>query len=223
MNAPIISVCGQKGGVGKSTTTLNLATLFAQDGKRVLIVDADSQASCMAWRAERQAEDISALSITTAALMAELKRMRVAFDIVLVDVGGRGLDSAVIRQAIVAADLVIMPSKASQLDLWSLADTVNLLTEARALSGKEIRAGILLNMVPPSPNSRFHNEAAEAIKGAWGEAVFLFDAFLTERAAFKRGIDTGKSTIDQGDSRATSELLGLYEEVKGHMNRGVVA
>lgn len=41
--ATIISVVNQKGGVGKTTTTVNVATYFAMEGKRVLLIDLDSQ------------------------------------------------------------------------------------------------------------------------------------------------------------------------------------
>ena len=48
-NPKIISFYAEKGGVGKTTTCLNLAHTFAKNGKRVLIYDCDVQRSLTAW------------------------------------------------------------------------------------------------------------------------------------------------------------------------------
>ena len=53
MNTQIISLSNQKGGVGKTTTCANLGIGLAREGKRVLLVDCDPQASLtlsLGWR-----------------------------------------------------------------------------------------------------------------------------------------------------------------------------
>jgi chromosome partitioning protein len=126
----IIGVLNQKGGVGKTTIAVNLAAVFARDGNRVLLVDADPQGSSLAWSAARESRPPFAIvGMPKPTLHRDLPEIARDYDVVVIDGAPRVNELG--RAAIMASDLVIIPVQPSPYDVWATGDVVQLVTEAQ--------------------------------------------------------------------------------------------
>ncbi|MBF0554395.1 MAG: AAA family ATPase [Nitrospirae bacterium] len=201
----ILTIGNTKGGVGKSTIACNLAVTAAYNGQSVLLIDADIQASSLAFRATREKNDIQAMAVTTPTLHKDLIKLS-SFDVIIVDSGGR--DNAVFRSAIMACDTLVIPCLPSQVDFWAASDVIEILKEARVY--KDITAFFLLNQVVP--NTNLGKEAKEAIKDF---NVPLLSTAINSRVAYKNSFGQGMGVIEYSDSKASKEVRSLYGELFG--------
>jgi len=74
----IVAVCNQKGGVGKTTTALNLANVFADSSGRVQVVDADPQRSATEFAAAAGDLVLSGISLSDYEAASTLLAIRLA-------------------------------------------------------------------------------------------------------------------------------------------------
>ena len=204
----VVTVGNTKGGAGKTNTAVNLAIAAAIQGKRVLIVDADVQASAMSFRALREDDLIRTVAITTPTLHKDVAAFAAGMDLVLIDVGGR--DSTVFRSAIGAADLLVIPVLPSVYDIWAAGDTLELLAEARSFN-IATPARIFLNQM--MPNTIMGREAVEALVDF--EAVApLMQTRVHHRQAFKNAAAQGKGVVEfEPAGKAAQEINALLAEI----------
>lgn len=119
----VISFANSKGGAGKSTLCLLIASELAESGTSVLIIDADDQQSCSQWAARCQDAGTlpHAISVKPANSPEDLKTLlkESQADIILVDV--QGSMNKLLIAAIVASDVTIVPSKANVMEMVETA------------------------------------------------------------------------------------------------------
>lgn len=138
----VVSVVGQKGGIGKTTTAMSLAAV-ACEATQVLVVDADPQGSAAWWA--RQAGRRLPFEVVSQVDPAHLQRLRmVDREVVIVDTPGSLEANDVLGPVLFASDVVVLPTQPAALTLIPLLHTIN---AAIALRGIVHR--VLLNIVDP--------------------------------------------------------------------------
>jgi chromosome partitioning protein len=181
----VMTVFNVKGGAGKSTIACNLAVEAVREGQKVLLIDSDTQASSMDFRAARAENEalpqFQAVAITKSTLHKDIKAFG-DFDLILIDAGGR--DTGTHRSAVIACDVLLIPVLPSQYDIWASQGTIEVMEEAATI--RHIKARILLNQV--IPNTRVAEEAIEALKAF---TVPLCVTRIHSRVAFKQSIVEG--------------------------------
>ena len=130
--AYVVAIANNKGGTGKTTTALHLADGWARQGHRVLLVDADQQASSSDWRNNRETDaPFQLVAMSKPVVHKELPRLAENYDYVVGDCppGGPGTNGEMTRSAVMISHLVIIPVKPSGLDFWAAGPMVAVLNE----------------------------------------------------------------------------------------------
>lgn len=129
----VVTVANLKGGVGKTTSAVCLAQAASEDGETAMVVDSDPQGSAMRWGQLALDRDEPLSVLVTAHAGADLPRYveSLSTSTVLIDTGPSrsNEDVKVLRSAIKAADLVVVPCQPSGVDLDTIGAALDVCEE----------------------------------------------------------------------------------------------
>lgn len=221
MTNPIIyTIASEKGGVGKTTTTINLAHEFALDGKRTLVVDATvKQSHIFKWVEKREDKPLfSTFKMGSKYVHRELPEIAKDFDIVLIDTPAGVPDVA--RSCLLIADIALVPCTPSEWDEDDTIDTFKLIEQAN-----EMRESVAKQYKLPLKTCKFGAFLSKYIVGttmskevlvrAKAAGFKIFDAKIANRTICQSIPSSGKTIQElQSDCNADREIKALYQELK---------
>lgn len=210
----IVLVGGEKGGTGKSTLAVNLCAWLAGAGRDVLLLDADRQSTSSNWAAERQQRaDCPPVHCVQryGNLFHAVQDLRTRYQDIVIDAGGR--DSEELRSAMVLADKLYSPAKASQSDLWTIDHLAKLVELAHGFNPR-LEARILISMAPTNPRINEERDAAEMLS-EFSDRLRLSGCLTRERKAYRDAMREGKGVTELTDAKARHEIEAIAQEIYG--------
>lgn len=207
----IYAVVNTKGGVGKTTAAVHLATMLATTGK-TLLIDGDPQASAASWAVWRREAEHKTSPTTTCltgkAILSEGKGLAAGFVHTVVDAGGR--DSAGLRAALLLANVAIIPVGASNLDAAAMTDLLEIVELAREYN-PDLNVRVLLSRVDPRTK-----DTGDMLEFLTEQKLHVLETRVCERVAYRRAIGEGSIVheVAKGkDILAIAEMDSLLKEV----------
>jgi chromosome partitioning protein len=199
----IVGVVNQKGGVGKSTIAVHLSAAWAKR-HRVLLVDADPQASALAWLSDPAAIDFEVVQPRTTGLGAFLEAQAGRFDVVVTDTPP-GLGST-LREVVRTADFLVIPLHPTPVDIKAVKGTLELV---QILRGKGVDVRLVLSRGQPQT---VLDETAAAALAPYG--VPILKTRIHQRVAIAEAGGVGRPVFAYApDSLASDELAALAREI----------
>jgi chromosome partitioning protein len=179
---PVIAFVSPKGGVGKSTSAVLLATELAGKGGSVTIIDADPNKPLSRWAArpgKPPTLDVIA-DVTEETVVDEIDRAATCSAFVIVDLEGTA--SMMVGYAVSRADLVVIPTQGSFLDAAEAVKAVKLLRVQERAFRRKIPAAILFTRTSPAIRPRTLTNIEQQFEAS---DVPVFRVHLHERDAYK--------------------------------------
>lgn len=202
----IIAIVGNKGGAGKTTLSVNIASGLNKQS-RTAVIDADPQRSSLQWRAFSESDAISVYEAEDD-LAAQAKELLKDYDKVVIDCPP-SVYAPQTHKALVVSDRAVIPVQPSPMDLWATVHIFEAIEKARQ-TNTQLRPLLVINQLEPRTMlSKLVREAVSEI------GIPVADAMIRRRAVFRSSALEGKSIYEVGrrGDAAIEEIEKLIQEI----------
>lgn len=179
---PVIVFANPKGGAGKTTCALVLATQLSESGATVTVVDADPERWISAWGdlPGRPDSVVIVNDVTEDSVMDQIEAAGRDSQFVIVDCEGTA--SLMVANAVGMADLVLVPTQGSSMDARGAAKTIRLIANQQRLARRDIKHCVVLCRTSAAVASRSLRNVRHQLQRA---GIRVLRTGLVERAAFR--------------------------------------
>lgn len=206
----VIAFLNQKGGSGKTTASVQVASVLHRRGKRVVVVDMDPQQSATKWadRGAAKGRDVPPVQPSSAdAVWARRDVLAKTYDVMVID-GAPGVGDE-LRAAIEIAEVVAIPVYPGGPDMWATHEA-SMIVERACLADPRLRAFAFINRGERGTITTESERALHKLRG-----VAPLGVTIRKRAAIAKAMVAGASVEDvepKGDAaiefrRLTKALL----------------
>ena len=201
----ITAIINQKGGVGKSSTAVHLAYWLKAQGKSVVLIDSDTQASSSMW--------VKSLSIPAIVqsdpneLAEHLPDMVKGYDHGVID-GAGGLSEAT-RVILYYANIALIPCQPTALDLVSSGSVVKLVKQAQRFRPDLIGATFINRAIKGTNLVRETQDALNNIEG-----IIHLETIIHQRQCIADAFGQGETVFSMGinGEKSAQEYRNLFTE-----------
>lgn len=198
---PVVAFANPKGGAGKTTSALILASELAAKGAQVTIIDADPEKWISQWGAlPGKPGNVSIVGeVSEDSIVDQIEDAAAHAQFVIVDLEGTA--SLMVANAIGMADVVVIPTQGASMDAKGAAKTIRLIRNQARMTRREILHAVLLTRTSAAVASRALKNVREQLHKA---GIAILATSIVERAAYRDIFDYGGLLSDLDPSQVSN-------------------